>query len=51
VISKNSGEIGHVEDFIIDDKTWAIRYLIVNTSIWSSGKKVLASPRWIERVS
>ena len=26
------GEIGHVEDFIVDDETWAIRYLIVNTS-------------------
>ena len=25
------GEIGHVQDFIIDDETWAIRYLIVDT--------------------
>ena len=45
------GEIGHVEDFIIDDETWAIRYLIVNTSNWWAGKKVLVSPQWIERVS
>ena len=45
------GEIGHVEDFIIDDETWAIRYLIINTRNWWPGKKVLVSPQWIERVS
>jgi uncharacterized protein YrrD len=45
------GEIGHVDDFIIDDETWAIRYLIVDTHDWLPGKKVLISPKWIERVS
>ena len=45
------GEIGHVEDFIIDDKTWEIRYMVVDTRNWLPGKKVLIAPRWIERVS
>ena len=45
------GEIGHIEDFVIDDETWAIRYLVVDTRNWWPGKKVLISPRWIERVS
>jgi hypothetical protein len=45
------GEIGHVEDFIIDDEMWAIRYLIIDTRNWWPGKKVLISPQWIERVS
>jgi hypothetical protein len=45
------GEIGHVEDFVIDDETWAIRYLIVATSDFWPGKKVLISPQWIEKVS
>jgi hypothetical protein len=40
-----------VADFIIDDETWAIRYLIVDTQNWWPGKKVLISPKWIERVS
>jgi PRC-barrel domain len=44
-------ELGHVSDFIIDDETWAIRYLIVDTHNWWPGKKVLVSPQWIERVS
>jgi hypothetical protein len=45
------GELGHVEDFIIDDETWAIRYLVVSTKNWWPGKKVLVSPQWIESVS
>ena len=45
------GEIGHIEDFVIDDETWAIRYLIVGTKNWWPAKKVLVSPLWIERVS
>ena len=45
------GEIGHVEDFIIDDENWTIRYLVVATKNWWPGKKVLVSPLWIERMS
>ena len=45
------GEIGHVADFIIDDETWAIRYLVVDTRNWWPGKKVLVSTQWIENVS
>ncbi len=50
-IQAADGEIGHVEDFIIDDETWAIRYLVVDTRNWWPGKRVLVSPQWIERVS
>ncbi|MEO6875541.1 MAG: PRC-barrel domain-containing protein [Opitutaceae bacterium] len=49
-IQASDGEIGHVEDFIIDSESWAIRYLIVSTLNWWPGKKVLISPRWIDRV-
>ena len=50
-IQADDGEVGHVEDFVIDDETWAIRYLVVATRNWWPGKKVLVSPQWIERVS
>lgn len=50
-IQAKDGEIGHIDDFIIDDETWAIRYLIIDTINWWPGKKVLISPRWIENVS
>jgi uncharacterized protein YrrD len=47
----SDGEIGHVEDFIIDDATWTIRYLVVSTRNWWPGKKVLVSTRWVDGVS
>lgn len=50
-IQAADGEIGHVEDFIIDDEVWAIRYVVVDTRNWLPGKKILISPQWIERVS
>jgi hypothetical protein len=45
------GDIGHVAGFLVDDETWAIRYLEVDTQNWWPGKKVLVSPAWIQRVS
>ncbi len=44
-------EIGDVEDFIIDDQTWQILYLVINTSRFTSGKKVILAKMWIDRVS
>lgn len=40
-IQARDGEIGHVEDFILDEESWAIRYLGVDTKNWWPGKKVL----------
>jgi hypothetical protein len=45
------GEIGNVDGFVVDDEAWAIRYVVVATGSWWSGKKVLVSPVWAERVS
>ncbi len=50
-IQAADGELGHVEDFVIDDDSWAIRYLVIDTQNWWPGNKVLISPEWIERVS
>ncbi len=44
-------EVGHVENFVVDDEKWVIRYVGVYTSNWLPGKKVLISPRWISEVS
>ena len=45
------GDIGHIADFVIDDKDWSIRYLVVDTRSWWPGKHVLMPSQWIERVS
>ena len=49
-LAASDGEIGHVDDFIIDDETWTIRYLVVDTRNWWPGKKVMISPAWIRAV-
>ena len=50
-IHAKDGEIGHVDGFVVDDATWSIRYLIVNTSNWWMGHQVLISPEWLDSVS
>jgi hypothetical protein len=50
-IQATDGEVGHVDDFLIETEVWAIRYLIVDTRNWLPGKKVLISPLWVDRVS
>jgi uncharacterized protein YrrD len=49
-IAARDGTIGHVDDLIVDDETWTIRYFVIDTRNWWPGKKVLLSPRWITRV-
>jgi len=50
-IQASDGGIGHVEDFMVDEEVWVIRYMIVDTRNWLPGKKVLVSPQWIEGVT
>lgn len=50
-IKARDGDIGHLEDLLVDDHTWAIRYLIVNTSNWWGGQRVLIAPQSITDVS
>lgn len=50
------GEIGHVDDFLIDSETWRIEQLLVDTSNMIGGRHVMipaaaiGSIRWAERL-
>ena len=50
-IEAAEGELGHVAGFVIDDETWAVRYIEVATRNWWPGKKVLVPPAWIKSVT
>jgi uncharacterized protein YrrD len=50
-IEATDGDIGHVDDFVLDDASWQIRYIAVDTRNWLPGKKVLVAPGWIHQVS
>ncbi len=49
-IAATDGEIGHVEEFIVDDSNWIIRYMVIDTRNILPGKKVIISPQWIDNV-
>lgn len=43
--------VGHVEDFVLDDEGWRIRYLVVDTGTWLPGRKVPLPPEWVHALS
>jgi hypothetical protein len=47
-IQAKDGEVGHVEDFLLCDKDWVIKYVLVDTRNWWGGRKVVVEPQWIE---
>jgi uncharacterized protein YrrD len=50
-IQATDNDIGHVEDFIVEDETWMVRYLVVDTSNWLPGsKRVIVPPGWVDMV-
>ena len=49
-ILATDGEIGHVDDFLLDEKGRTVRYLVVDTSNWVGGKCVLLSATTIEHI-
>lgn len=50
-IQASDESIGHVEDFIFDEESWAIRYLVVDTrNWWPGGRKVLVATHWIDHI-
>jgi hypothetical protein len=50
-IGAADGDIGHVEDFLANDESWELHYMVVDTKNWLPGRKVLVSPEWITEVT
>jgi 6-phosphogluconolactonase (cycloisomerase 2 family) len=49
-IDATDGEIGHVENFLLESATWDICYLVVDTRNWWPGKHVLMSPYGVTEI-
>lgn len=49
-LGASDGDIGHIKDFLFDDETWVVRFLVVDTGSWLIGREILLSPhsfgRW-----
>lgn len=50
-IDAEDGDIGQIQDFIVDDRTWVLRYAVIDTRSWLPGRKVLVAIPWIRHVS
>ena len=50
-IHASDGEIGHVTDFMIDDRSWEIQRLVIETGHWFAGKEIAITPAHINRIS
>jgi len=50
-IEASDGLIGHLRHYLLDDDSWRVRYLVVDTSTWWFGKDVVIAPEWVDRVS
>ncbi|MFD0795400.1 PRC-barrel domain-containing protein [Mucilaginibacter litoreus] len=50
-IQATDEEIGNVEDFILNDSTWKIDFMLVDTGNWFPGKKVLIAPGMIKDIN
>jgi hypothetical protein len=49
-IAARDGDIGHVEDFLVEADSWSIRYLVVDTRNWLPGRKVLVAVDWADNI-
>lgn len=50
-IEATDGPIGHVSGILVDDKTWKLGELVVETSHWYSGKEILILHARIDWIS
>ena len=49
-IHATDDDIGHVEDLLVDDHDWRVRYMVIDTANWLPGRQVIVSPDWITQV-
>jgi len=49
-IKATDGPIGHAEDFLIDEASWSIASIVVDTKNLLPGRRVQVLPRWVSEI-
>jgi sporulation protein YlmC with PRC-barrel domain len=49
-IRARDGNVGSVDDFLVEDEKWNMLYLVIDTGSWLPGRKVIISPQWVEKI-
>ncbi len=50
-VEAEDGAVGHIEDLIAEEKSWDIRYAVVNLRDISNGHKIILSVAWIKEIN
>lgn len=50
-VQSGNETIGHISGFLVDDRSWEIHKLVVETGPWYAGQEVLISPEVVDRIS
>lgn len=50
-VGATDGDIGHIEDLLVEDGSWTVRWLVIDTRNWWPGRMVLVAPSWTAYVS
>lgn len=51
ILTGDEADVGHLADFIVDDESWAVRFLVLDSSHLPFSKKQLLATDWITAVS
>lgn len=49
-IEARDGPVGHLSDFMLDDQTWSIAFIVVDAGNWLHKRLVLLKPEWIQSI-
>ena len=49
-LEASDGDIGHLQGMLVEEDTWAIRYMVADTSNWWMGHQVLIAPDWVSDI-
>ncbi len=49
-VEARDGPVGHVSNFIVDDQTWAVAFIVVDAGSWLHKRLVLLKPEWIQSI-
>ena len=49
-LAASDGEIGKVREVYFDDHSWTVRYFVVETGGWLTGRDVLVAPRSLGQI-
>ena len=50
-VKTSDGDLGSMDDLVVEDANWFIRFLVLSAGGWFEGQKLLVATRWVGSVS